>query len=144
MRRKHFLHGFILGLALGVAFGALGVAFAQAMVPSDPSLTLPNLTLPNLPANAKLVETGAIQCPEGVLGVAGYDVNGNGDWEIAEVWRAGVRVAVVYFALPAEEDIADAYVVEGALVVRYAKGEFLARYGSLCDLGATTGPGTQT
>ena len=139
MRLKTYLHGLITGLALGLVLGTLGITFAQVAVPSEPALTLPAL-----PDNAKLVESGMIPCSEGVLGVAGYDANGNGDWEIAEVWRGGVRVAVVYFALPAEEEIAHAYVVEGALVVRMDREEFLARYANLCNLGATVGPGLKT
>ena len=140
MRLKTYLHGLITGLVLGLAFGTLGAAFAQVAVLSEPALALPTL-----PDNAKLVESRMIPCAEGVLGAAGYDANGNGDWEIAEVWRGGVRVAVIYFAPPAEQEIAHVYVVEGALVIHYTNTqEFLARYADVCDLGATTEPGLKT
>ena len=91
-------------------------------------------TLPSLPRSARLVLTRPLQCPEGMGVARGFDTNGNGDFEVVEIWREGTRIAVFYYDPNTESEITHAYVQEGSKVVRYEQIALFARFPSLCAL----------
>ena len=122
-----------------LALAVLLAGCATAVNPSlPPTVAVAEVAyLPTLPRGARLVVTHPVVCRDAGMGMAkGYDTNGNGDYDVAELWREGMRLAILYYDALTEQQVTHAYVQEGTKVVRYTREALLARYPNMCDLMA--------
>ena len=105
---------------------------ATAQGPLAPIIVVP--ALPTLPSGAKAVFAQAVMCPAGAGSVRGYDTNGNGEYDVLEIWLGSTRRVVVYYDAETEQRATHLFVQVGSTVTRYSAEAAMARFPTLCDL----------
>ena len=99
----------------------------------EPNVSPVRLEFPSS-EGGQLVFTRPIPCPHGTGMLKGYDLNGNGDYDLLEMWRGNERVAAFQYDEATEQEVVTVFVQEGIQVVQYTWAGVQARYPSLCHL----------